>query len=87
MVNQLLHAKSFDLCVPLCFVANLQILSNLIQVNLLTNIVFAMMVEVEMDRRQAAKRHVVVIKHVVAISNKNNSGTKRWARAELYPER
>lgn len=33
-----------------------------------------MMVAVEMDSKQLASKHVVVIKHVVAIKSKNNSG-------------
>ena len=39
----------------------------------LTNMVLAMMVAVEMDNKQLASRHVVVIRQVVAISSKNSS--------------
>lgn len=35
--------------------------------------VLAIMVAVEMERRQLARRQVVVIKHVVAINNRNSS--------------
>ena len=40
---------------------------------ILTNMVLAMIVAVEMDSKQLASRQVVVIRHVVAISSKNNS--------------
>ena len=39
----------------------------------LTNMVLAMMVAVEMDNKQLASRHVVVIRQVVAINSKNSS--------------
>jgi hypothetical protein len=39
----------------------------------LTNMVLAIMVAVEMDRRQLTSKHVVVIKQVVAINNRNSS--------------
>ena len=45
----------------------------------LTNIVLAMMVAVEMERRQEKSRQAVVIRHVVAISSRKSSGTNKYA--------
>ena len=39
--------------------------------------VFEMMVAVEIDRRQEARRHAVVMRQVVAISNRKSSAVKK----------
>ena len=39
--------------------------------------VLAIMVAVEMDSKQDARRQAVVMRHVVAISNRKSSATKK----------
>ena len=64
---------------PRCYHSFLK--RNAIEHYKLTNMVLAMMVAVEMDNKQLASRHVVVIRQVVAISSKNSSACfffKSW---------
>jgi hypothetical protein len=50
----------------------------------LTNMVLAIMVAVEMDKRQLISKQVVVIKQVVAINNRNSSACSNINRSREY---
>jgi hypothetical protein len=50
----------------------------------LTNLVLAIMVAVEMDKRQLISKQVVLIKQVVAINNRNSSACSNINRSREY---